>query len=53
MGLLLNAQTFLSVTVVYNGTVFAIRSGLSLIEAPPGFNLLIHTYFGGSLMHAT
>lgn len=53
VGLPLNAQTFLPMAVVYNGTIFAIRSDLCLIEAPPGFYLPMHTSFGGSLMHAT
>lgn len=53
MDLLLNAQTILPVAVLYNGTVFAIRSSLPLIGAPASFNLPIHTYFRGSLTSAT
>lgn len=51
---LLNAQTFLPAAILYNnGTVFAIRSGLPLIQAPAGCNLTIHTCFGGNLTGTT
>lgn len=52
LGPLLNGQIFLAASVLYNGTVFVIRSGLSLKKAPAGFNTLVHTHFGGRLIRA-
>lgn len=53
MGPLLNGQIFLPAAILYNGAVFAVRSGISLKGLQAGLNSTIHAYFGGNLIGAT